>query len=106
MLTPEDKDEWVVRLRSGEFQQGDTYLCAFGKYCCLGVFEEIKSNLRERSPNVYETKDVYPSSTMAGEYLQKVIGGKVINELIIMNDGIGIKRKTFPEIADWIEENL
>jgi hypothetical protein len=31
------KDEWVRRLRSGDYEQGQGYLRFGDKYCCLGV---------------------------------------------------------------------
>ena len=31
------KDEWVRRLRSGDYEQGTDYLRFGDKYCCLGV---------------------------------------------------------------------
>lgn len=38
-----DKDllqKWVAALRSGNYKQGEEYLCYNGKYCCLGVLVE------------------------------------------------------------------
>lgn len=46
-LRPEVKEEWVRRLRSGEYDQGTTYLkktfksTGVTKYCCLGVLCEM-----------------------------------------------------------------
>jgi hypothetical protein len=36
-----NQTKWLEALRSGEYQQGDTYLCYENKYCCLGVAAEI-----------------------------------------------------------------
>jgi hypothetical protein len=32
---------WIDALRSGNYKQGETYLNADGKFCCLGVLCEI-----------------------------------------------------------------
>lgn len=34
--------EWVKALRSGDYEQGQDYLCRDGKFCCLGVLCEIQ----------------------------------------------------------------
>lgn len=36
-MNEEIKQEWVRRLRSGEYAQGQRYLRINDKYCCLGV---------------------------------------------------------------------
>lgn len=36
---------WVEKLRSGKFSQGDSYLCANDKFCCLGVLCELYEEL-------------------------------------------------------------
>lgn len=40
-LRPEIKEEWLRRLRSGDYPQGRAALNARGKYCCLGVLCEM-----------------------------------------------------------------
>ena len=34
-------EKWVKALRSGKYKQGTKYLCYSGKYCCLGVLDDI-----------------------------------------------------------------
>lgn len=45
MVTKEEgmarRDRWADALESGEYKQGDEWLCHEGKYCCLGVACEI-----------------------------------------------------------------
>jgi hypothetical protein len=41
MMNPDIKNEWVTRLRSGEYKQGTGALNRGGSYCCLGVLCEI-----------------------------------------------------------------
>lgn len=44
-MKSKDKDklitEWIKELRSNHYQQGVTFLCKNGKYCCLGVLCEL-----------------------------------------------------------------
>lgn len=40
-MKAEDKAKWLEALRSGEYKQIDSTLCADGRYCCLGVLETI-----------------------------------------------------------------
>lgn len=41
-MKPEIKKIWVDALRSGKYEQGQTYLKNVeGKYCCLGVLAEV-----------------------------------------------------------------
>lgn len=41
--TPNKKNlrMWVRALRSGQYEQGKTYMAKDGKYCCLGVAQDI-----------------------------------------------------------------
>lgn len=32
---------WIAALRSGEYKQGESFLCSEGRYCCLGVACEV-----------------------------------------------------------------
>ena len=44
-LDPELKTRWLAALRSGDYQQGPNRLCqgeSPERYCCLGVFCELK----------------------------------------------------------------
>lgn len=40
-MKPEIKTKWLAALRSGEYQQGHTYLNGPDGYCCLGVLCDI-----------------------------------------------------------------
>lgn len=64
-MDPEVKAEWLTALRSGEFQQGTTYLCGAAGYCCLGVLSE----LAHRQGVVSKVPAVMRNGVMAfGEY--------------------------------------
>ena len=50
----EYKDKWIAALRSGEYKQGRSSLCAIQDdgsqaYCCLGVLAELDGVLEESS---------------------------------------------------------
>lgn len=97
------KANWVAALRSGEFKQGKRKLYRAGddSYCCLGVFAKI---------NGMSLKD-NGVGTQTEEYLaieQKIgCSHTTLVNLIHLNDGAYDGRaRSFPEIADYIEENL
>jgi len=110
-MNPEVKKLWIEALRSGNYSQGKFSLrTKDDKYCCLGVLCElaVKSEIippatlahRENPYNYhYDGQNKNPSKKVREwSGLDSRIG-----ELIGMNDHCN---KTFPEIADWIEENL
>ncbi len=116
------RDEWIRRLRSGEYEQGHGLLHAVNdrgiQYCCLGVLCEIHAE-----SGAGEFWD--PNSSGACSY--QVHGVAALNislpsELVLewaglnsadltplwkRNDGIeDFYSHSFAEIADYIEENL
>lgn len=119
--------EWVKALRSGDYEQGQDYLCRGGKFCCLGVLCEI-----QELPKQVVEGDVYyvfnGTSYSGGPGLAGAVQQSVIprfaqatiledlnlrqtvpagvgdyqalhTHLICMND----EGKSFNEIADYIE---
>lgn len=111
-MDAELKKKWVEALRSGKYVQGNGTLCHGGKYCCLGVLVDIlpaklknKYRVRESHGFMVNTYDrdcdmvqtIHPA-------LRNEIGLKseVHNHLYLMND---IGRKSFSEIADYIEKH-
>lgn len=99
-MNPEIKQKWVEALRSGRYKQekGALLVQASGGagYCCMGVLCEIVDGLPPFKGQVFPTETTW-----------KTCGGLELmgleNTLSLMNDQEG---KTFPEIAQWIEENL
>jgi len=59
-----DGKKWCEQLRSGNFIQGDGYLCRDDKYCCLGVLSKTQNRLRDFDYNRY-TKIVSPHKYLA-----------------------------------------
>tara|TARA_R110000751_G_scaffold279698_1_gene382139 strand:- start:366 stop:710 length:345 start_codon:yes stop_codon:yes gene_type:complete len=45
MMNNKIKKDWLKALRSGEYKQGQDYLCSVGnKFCCLGVLMDIEAD--------------------------------------------------------------
>jgi hypothetical protein len=119
------RDKWITALRSGQYQQGQSYLKSNGAYCCLGVLCEIAGHeAAEHSPDGivgFLTTHAYPDDEPASEFagpdgreestatlshrmLEELgLTGFNQDDLIEMND---TEAKNFDEIADWIEGNL
>ena len=112
-LNSEVKTEWLNALRSGEYEQGTGLLSKDGKFCCLGVLCDIASKKGvckkiEYNHAHYDGNDLHlPSSVKEWcgfgsnpQGCNAYVNGKY---LTTMND---IEKKSFTEIADFIEENL
>ncbi len=102
-MDAELKTKWVEALRSGEYEQGIMYLRRDGKHCCLGVLCELADlTISEGGMMVagpYDEDDYEPIYDLVG-------GPDVAKALWERNDGNGMRRQSFPEIADYIEANL
>lgn len=97
-MKQEWKEKWVKALRSGEYEQGREWLKRNGKFCCLGVLCDI-SKLSEW----YEDTYIGLSGALPREVSKLVGGVGEQNKLVDMNDR---EKKSFLEIADYIEKNL
>lgn len=101
---PKDfKDKWVTALRSGKYKQTDAVIhnSLTDSYCCLGVACRIaypERDLREYSVITEGEFDLVPV-VIQGQSIDNI----VVRHLTSMND---TEKKTFAEIADWIEGNL
>ena len=89
-MNKELKEKWLTALRSGKYNQGRgrLYSIADNSYCCLGVLCKIQ-NIKITSGLPYQE-----------HFDEKQIPS---SELIRMNDS---GKKTFFEIANYIEKNL
>lgn len=94
-MDAELKSRWVKALRSGEYRQAHCMLRdATGAMCCLGVLCSIQG-----------TPDAMLNGVMKSIVPDEYAGGlaRAMSEALArMNDG----GKSFPEIADYIEEHL
>lgn len=84
-MDKELKAKWVAALRSGKYQQARGHIGSPTKPCCLGVLSIVATGQLK---------------CMAFEEL---LGGIDRGVLIRMNDE---EKKSFPEIADYIESHL
>lgn len=102
-MNPEIKQKWVEALRSGRYKQGNNALLiqaqGGARYCCMGVLCEIVDGIPPMGDAVFPTERTWKTCEMLPEV--ELMELEAI--LSRMNDEEG---KTFPEIAQWIEENL
>lgn len=91
---------WVMALRSGKFKQGKGALYNWHKqeYCCLGVLCLV-AKLEIGGSNTVIVDGV----NMGYCPIINLIPVGSYSRLMKMND---YENKSFPEIADYIEENL
>jgi hypothetical protein len=119
-MNPEVKQKWVAALRSGEYEQTGHCLRDNNQFCCLGVLCDvfIKETGGARWKDVQIGYEFVSSTEDEGEseegsLLPYVVyewagldgGNPVMGEhsATSYNDELG---KTFPEIADLIEQHL
>lgn len=112
---PEDfKKRWVEALRSGEYKQGENTLLRDGKFCCLGVACVVAGVQDINSVCSYGFIEFDPANKPEVLKVPDILRGDtpVTNVLASLNDGRDEqgtsedKKKSFNEIADYIEKNL
>ena len=113
MNQTELRQEWIRRLRSGEYEQGKGCLNRFDRYCCLGVLCELLSEQglveKHKCPRdsaVYYRHGGFGSQTQLPGTSNELIGlvrpdGGTTVPLTILNDDMGW---TFDQIADVLEK--
>lgn len=107
------KTRWISELRSGKYNQGMFRLKTknnddFCEHCCLGVLAEILAvdgacKISERNGLYYFDFECFLTSGIQGFLPLQILSDDLQGKLTTMNDH---ERRTFTEIADWIEENL
>lgn len=107
MISKQQAREWVEALRSGEYEQGRTYLhdSTAGTYCCLGVLSEAMgaSYSETRREFVFREAVVTGLSRSSLTVPSCWLPNDVQTRLVGLND---VKRKSFDEIADYIESEI
>ena len=109
MLKPRITKKWIKALRSGKYQQGNGYLCKDDKYCCLGILIAVHFGedvfLPAKGHGIENVKAFDGKISYLPSDFSDQIGLDYSTEesLIHMND---LDKKTFNEIADYIENNL
>ena len=92
------KRAWVKALRSGEYEQGCGALYEGGKYCCLGVLYRL---VKKRNPRVDAA--LLPDPVLR----QCALTEGQQHAFAHRNDGTaGFSRRSFTQIATYIEEHL
>jgi hypothetical protein len=97
-MDAELRAKWIAALRGGEFEQTQGRLCndARSAFCCLGVLAVVSDPNADLHENEGEFDPYKP--------LDEIIGDtKLRLRLVSLNDK---QRKSFPEIADWIEKTI
>lgn len=99
------KTKWVDALRSGEFEQRGSFLRRGGKHCCLGVLCEVAG--LEIKPDTGNGIVGVPSGKDDYQPIYDLLGDpELASTLWRKNDGNGVPRETFHEIATYIEKNV
>jgi hypothetical protein len=101
-LDPEFKAKWVAALRSGEYQQCTGKLRSDQGFCCLGVALDLIDHAEWESQHWRDIylKDIGPTAPVIG------IQRDTAYSLAEMNDGESCEKRSFSEIADYIEKYL
>jgi hypothetical protein len=98
------RTKWVAALRSGDYKQGRGELCKDGKYCCLGVLMDITDRLTNNGDGrsyVLGTNATKFFRSMPDVVIDEISFPTNGRTLVKMND---VQKKTFNDIADYIEE--
>lgn len=102
------KKEWIAALKSGKYKQGYRYLCRGEKNCTYNPFGVLLDACAVVDW-VYDEEDdgwsVDNSGAMLPAHIANglQIGIEAEWKIMDLND---MERKSFKEIASWIEKNL
>lgn len=103
-LPKEFAEKWVTALRSGEYKQTKGRLCnGNSHYCCLGIAGLVLGIIQSRLILKANKKLSSLAFGVPVPFVHKAGEPDLQAELIQLND---YKDKSFPEIADWIEQNV
>lgn len=110
------KTKWLKALRSGKYKQGKgtLYDPTTKTFCCLGVLEHVCLDGKvEHYPLDHHGPLSETCATPSDEFWELINVevnedlGQVENKLVNMNDGNPFRpRRSFKQIANWIEKNL
>lgn len=94
------KADWVAALRSGEYRQTKHQLQDSGGFCCLGVLCKVAGI--EITP---DGKRTIVDGQEREDYgaIYSLVGGAQKGAKLPTKNDCGVD---FPNIADWIEQNL
>ena len=101
------KEAWIAALRDPSAKQGRRCLGRIdGSRCCLGVAADVagvsKNSMEDIEVLGYAFGEDCPLWERVPTRWMGISEGEIV-KLMFMNDE---EEKTFPEIADWIEQNI
>lgn len=101
------KKKWLKALRSGRYKQCRQELCNSKGYCCLGVLARISGSKKQhlKFDNCKKDYRIHKFGGLLSPKFLREVGMKDLTQkrLSDMND---YDRKSFEEIADYIEKKL
>ena len=102
----ENRAKWVAALRSGDYKQGLGRLRHGDEFCCLGVACDVIGDgewVFRPAERRYYLLDGFSYEGALPLALQEALGIALSGSgvYVTMNDN---KKRTFPEIADFIEK--
>lgn len=101
-MDKEIKKAWVEGLQFGEYKQGVGYLRTLDdRYCVMGVLASVAGLRWSKTPNGYA---VLGSTCGLHDQIIERFGIDPYTQAFLMR--MSDCRIPFPEIADWIDENL
>lgn len=107
-LPPDFKAKWVEALRSGKYKQCTSELSdEYGRFCCLGVACIVAGHTHREMVG-------YGFVGNIEKYNIKFLNTDLVPSMLHGNDGIAFRlqqmndvgKRSFSEIADYIEQNL
>jgi hypothetical protein len=107
-MDQELKVKWTEALRSGKYEQGDSFLKKGNSYCCLGVLLDIQG------AEWYKTSSVGDAAKINGivatlkdeERLEEDFAGGMNYETQVTLSRMNDSGRSFLSIANYIEANL
>lgn len=105
IMTEGLKAAWIAALRSGKYEQGNGWLNAGNKFCCIGVLAEAAI---AHHPELQQCKGLTANGAAYfghSAVLSCEVGltRQQSSKLMELND---VAKLSFSEIADWIEKNI
>jgi hypothetical protein len=109
-MNPQIKQKWVSALRSGDYQQGRSYLRTDNGFCCLGVLCDLYAKENNVEWNLANNGHNYEFQNNESD-LPSVIEWAGVEDhnpaiclvpLVVIND----TGSTFEQIANLIENHL
>lgn len=96
------KKNWVTALRSGDYEQGRSFLHCGDQFCCLGVLLDQIDHDKWEEFETAEGKTIYQWGGGFALPDREILDLSIATKYTDMNDD---QRCTFAEIADAVEQD-